>query len=102
MNMCVGEREKKSMNACEKHVYIHLHVTVVHVCTLYMYLAHSLSSGFSSPGKAGPGTRFMLVNQVALGNCKVSEYIHVHVYVQYIYTCIHVRTCIYTCTCLYM
>ncbi|XP_064404134.1 protein mono-ADP-ribosyltransferase PARP4-like isoform X3 [Halichondria panicea] len=37
---------------------------------LYFAGSSSLSCKFSKPGKSGRGTRLMLVNQVALGNCK--------------------------------
>ncbi len=38
---------------------------------IYFAGSSSLSCKYSKPGKNGQGTRLMLVNQVALGNCKV-------------------------------
>ena len=38
---------------------------------LYFAKSASLSCKFSKPGKSRPGTRLMLVNQVALGRVKV-------------------------------
>ena len=42
----------------------------IHIGFMYIIL-FSLSCKFSKPGKQGRRTRLMLVNQVALGQCKV-------------------------------
>ena len=40
---------------------------------VYFAESASLSCKFSKPGKCRPGTRLMMVNQVALGTVKVQE-----------------------------
>ena len=60
------------------------------VCVLSIIF--SLSCKFSKPGKRGPQTRMMLVNQVALGKCKVHM-------LDFHCTCIvHAPFCVHTCT----
>ena len=61
------------------------------VCVLSIIF--SLSCKFSKPGKRGRRTRMMLVNQVALGKCKVHMLGCLCMYsITCVYMCLHVCT----------